>query len=150
MADSKPDIQVFNQTELSVPLQNTVYQDVAQSIAKNEGCSFNFVEVVYVDEDEIVRINKEHLDRDYVTDIITFQYDDEADHNDIEGTLFCCASRIIEQATEFNESQEREFLRIFIHGLLHLVGYDDQSEKEKKQMSTKEDTYLSQAEKLLT
>lgn len=150
MADSKPDIQVFNQTELSVPLQNTVYQDVVQSIAKNEGCSFNFVEVVYVDEDEIVRINKEHLDRDYVTDIITFQYDDEADHNDIEGTLFCCASRIIEQATEFNESQEREFLRIFIHGLLHLVGYDDQSEKEKKQMSTKEDTYLSQAEKLLT
>ncbi|MGM0545149.1 MAG: rRNA maturation RNase YbeY [Bacteroidota bacterium] len=145
MADLQPNIQLFNQTELSIPFSESYCRNVAQMIAKNEGCSFSFVEVVYVDENEIVRINKEHLDRDYVTDIITFRYDEPDTPNDIEGTLFCCAPRIIEQADEFNESPKREFLRIFIHGLLHLVGYDDQSHNQKAQMTAKENTYLKQA-----
>ncbi len=148
MDHSNPDIQVFNQTELSIPLRESDYQDITQIATQNEDCRFNFVEVVYVDEDEIMRINKKHLNRDYVTDIITFRYDDASDHNDIEGTLFCCAPRIIEQAGEFNESPKREFSRIFIHGLLHLVGYDDQSEEEKKQMTAKENSYLERVAEL--
>lgn len=145
MADSKPDIQVFNQTEQSISLQEATYQDIAHTIAENESCSFKFVEVVYVDEDEIVRINKEHLDRDYVTDIITFRYDESDSKTNIEGTMFCCAPRISEQAEEFNQSTRNEFLRIYIHGLLHLVGYDDQSKEEKKQMTAKENFYLKNA-----
>lgn len=143
MADSKPDIQVFNQTELSIPVKETLYPDIAKIIADKEDCSFKFVEVVYVGEDEIIQINKEHLDRDYVTDIITFRYDEPDSDSGIEGTLFCCAPRIEEQAEEFQESTEREFLRIYIHGLLHLAGYDDQSDEEKKQMTDKENHYLN-------
>lgn len=143
MVDSKPDIQVFNQTERSIPVKETLYPDIAKIIADKEDCSFNFVEVVYVGEDEIIQINKEHLDRDYVTDIITLRYDEPDSDSGIEGTLFCCAPRIEEQAEEFKESTEREFLRIYIHGLLHLAGYDDQSDEEKKQMTDKENHYLN-------
>lgn len=145
MAESKPDIQVYNQTDLPIPLEDSLYFDVAEIISQKEECRFSFVEVVYVDEDEVVRINKEYLERDYVTDIITFRYDESDSNDDIEGTMFCCAPRIIEQAEEFDESEEQEFLRIYIHGLLHLTGYEDKSDKEREQMTVKENSYLDLA-----
>jgi rRNA maturation RNase YbeY len=142
MADSQPEIQIFNETDLSIPLEQSIFTGIANLIAEKEQCDFNFVEIVYVDEDEIIRINKEHLDRDYVTDIITFRYDESEHGNEIEGTMFCCAPRIVEQAEEFDEPAEREFKRIYIHGLLHLIGYEDKSDQQKKEMTTKEDLYL--------
>lgn len=148
MAEDLPDIQIFNQTSLSVPLTQSYCQKVAKDLSEEEDCNFSFVEVVYVDEDHIVQINSEHLNRDYITDIITFRYDDSDQNQDIEGTLFCCAPRIFEQAQEFNESTNREFLRIFIHGLLHLTGYEDQSAKQKEEMTQKEEFYLERAENL--
>ncbi len=126
MAEPTFDIQVFNQTDATLPFDDDLLSDIAQQVAEHEHCAFNFVEVVYVDETKIIAINKEHLDRDYVTDIISFRYDDSDTNGEIEGTLFCCAPRIEEQAHEFEESEEREFLRIYIHGLLHLIGYEDQ------------------------
>lgn len=148
MDKAVPDIQIFNQSELSIPINQEDCLAVTQQLESTEGCSYRFIEVVYVDEEEIVRINKEHLNRDYVTDIITFRYDDSELCQEIEGTMFCCAPRIKEQAQEFNESIEREFLRIVIHGLLHLAGYEDQSTEEKQKMTEKEDYYLAEAEKL--
>ncbi len=143
MAESQPDIQLFNESSVEIPLSSSVCARITSSLAENEDCSFDLIEIVYVDEDEIVRINKEHLDRDYVTDIITFRYDNDSRNTDIEGTLFCCAPRILEQAREFNESPHREFLRIFIHGLLHLAGYEDNTEDKKRVMTQKENDYLN-------
>lgn len=143
MADSQPDIQLYNESSVEIPLSPSTCARIASSFAQNENCSFDFIELVYVDEDEIVRINKEHLDRNYVTDIITFRYDNASRYEAIEGTLFCCAPRIVEQAREFNESPEREFLRIYIHGLLHLAGYEDNTEDKKRKMTKKENAYLN-------
>lgn len=141
---SEPTLQIFNESSVSIPLDQKTAQKILSMIEDHEEVSFNFVELVYVEEDEIIRINHDHLDRDYVTDIISFRYDDEAEtSNHIEGTLFCCAPRIMEQAGEFNESPEQEFRRILIHGLLHLVGYDDQTNEEKSEMTDLENEYLS-------
>lgn len=142
MAESEANIEIFNQTERFLPLSQSDCQAIVSIIMRHEDCSFDFVEVVYVDEDEIIRINKEHLERDYVTDIISFRYDESDTNHNIEGTLFCCAPRISEQAGEFNEPQKKEFQRVFIHGLLHLAGYDDQSEEEKNKMTSRENFYL--------
>ena len=144
MAESEANIEIFNQTERFLPLSQSDCQAVVLIIMRHEDCSFEFVEVVYVDEEEIIRINKEHLERDYVTDIISFRYDESDTNDNIEGTLFCCAPRIREQAEEFNEPGKEEFQRILIHGLLHLAGYDDQSEEEKNKMTSRENFYLEQ------
>ncbi|HKK47036.1 MAG TPA: rRNA maturation RNase YbeY [Balneolaceae bacterium] len=141
MAETKADIQIFNQTHLTLPVSDSTFRKTASIVGKYENREFILLEVVYVDEDEIVRINKEHLKRDYVTDIITFRYDDP-DDGEVEGTLFCCAPRIFEQADELGETPEKEFLRIYIHGLLHLVGYEDKTDPQKQQMTAKENTYL--------
>lgn len=141
MSTSRSDIQVFNETGFSIPLSHSDFEKAAKIISENDECRFKFIELVYVDESEIVRLNKEHLDRKYITDIITFRYDDNG-NREIEGTLFCCAPRISEQAEELGEDIEREFLRIFIHGLLHLAGYDDQTESQKQKMTQREEFYL--------
>lgn len=140
MEDSYP-LQIFNTTTLKLPCEEADCIKVFEFVAKHEQASFDSVEVAYVDEEEIIRVNKEFLQRDYVTDIISFSYDE--DDSNIEGTLYCCLPRIIDQAKEFDQPIEKEFLRILIHGLLHLIGYDDQTDTEKAEMTRLEDQYLS-------
>lgn len=142
MTASEPDIQLFNETSSSLPISEGEVRQLTQIIARRENCAFRFLEIVFVEEEEIIRINKEHLERDYVTDIITFRYDEKEEDPAIEGTLFCCAPRIREQASTYNEPVKREFHRIVIHGLLHLAGYDDRSAATKRVMTEKEDAYL--------
>lgn len=144
---SEPTLQSFNESSVNVPLDQPTAQKILSLIEVHEKVVYSFVELVYVDEEEIIRINNEHLDRDYVTDIISFRYDEESGGDqEIEGTLFCCAPRIKEQAQEFGETAEREFKRILIHGLLHLIGYDDQTEEEKRSMTELEDKYMALSE----
>lgn len=101
------------------------------------------IEVVFVDEDKILQINNDHLNHDYVTDVITFQYSDKSDLQNIEGTLYCCLPQISRQAREHSQPVKKECLRIIIHGLLHLCGYSDHTDTEKDTMTDKEDLYLS-------
>ncbi|WP_234573023.1 rRNA maturation RNase YbeY [Rhodohalobacter sp. 614A] len=134
-------LSVHNPSQFNLPVNEPALERLLQIIEKEENSSFSFVEVVYVDEEGIIEINKEYLDRDYVTDIISFNYEDDPEEG-IEGTLYCCAPRIAEQSRELESDPEQEFYRIFIHGLLHLVGYEDSTTEEKEAMTKLENHYL--------
>lgn len=143
------DFEIFNESGIDIPLTDTDFDSILSSVENGEQVTFGFIEVVYVDEKTIVDVNQEHLGRSYVTDIITFTYegsDDEEfnalDGTDIDGTIYMCAQRIKEQAGDFGVTQIQEFKRIFIHGLLHLCGFDDSSEELKSVMTQKENQYL--------
>lgn len=142
MKKSEPDIQFFNESGTDIPIDLATIRVSVAEVAKHESCSFSLLEVVYVDNSSIVEINKKYLDRKYVTDIITFRYDEDTSDNNIEGTLYCCAQRIYEQSSEFDEDPKTEFKRILVHGLLHLCGYEDQTPKDKEKMTEKENFYL--------
>lgn len=142
--DSPLPFQLFNESNYALPFSEAEVAFLFEIISDQQECGFEFVELVFVDENEIVNINKKHLERDYITDIISFRYDDDpTTNNAIEGTLFCCAPRIAEQALQFDATVYHEFLRVIIHGLIHLIGYDDQTEEEKKEMTRLEDHFLS-------
>ena len=134
-------LQIYNPSGYTLPVRTEKLQYLLNEIEKGEKVKFSLLEVVYVNEDEILRINKEHLSKDYITDIITFRYDEENLHS-LEATLYCCAPRIAEQSAEYCTSHEQEFYRVFIHGLLHLAGYNDQSAIEKEKMTELENHYL--------
>ncbi|MDR8392302.1 rRNA maturation RNase YbeY [Aliifodinibius sp. S!AR15-10] len=136
------EVSVFNESGRSVPIDERIARKCISEVARQEACSFSMIEVVYVDETKIREVNIKHLDHHYVTDIITFRYDEDHTNTDIEGTLFCCAQRIAEQAGEFAEDEDTEFKRVLIHGLLHLAGYNDKSDEGKKAMREREDFYL--------
>ncbi len=136
-------LQLFNTSGLELPFKESEAAFLLDAICKHQSCNYSFVELVFVDPKEIIRINKEFLSRDYVTDIISFRYDEDTSNMEIEGTLYCCAQRIQEQAKEYNASDKQEFLRVIIHGLVHLLGYDDQTPKEKAEMTQFENYFLS-------
>jgi len=84
--------------------------------------------------------NKRFLNHNYFTDVITFDYSEE--ENYVTGDVFISLDRIRENAKSYQVSSRKELLRVMIHGLLHLMGMNDQSEEEKKAMREKEDYYL--------
>lgn len=140
--DSPSKLEIFNPSGHTLPFQEADLESLLKSIEKGESVHFQSVEFIYTDEDGIVDINSRYLDRDYVTDIISFRLDDDDTNQSIEGTLYCCAPRIDEQSIEFDSTPETEFLRIAIHGMLHLAGYDDQTNADKTTMTDREDHYL--------
>lgn len=139
---SVPKIEVFNTSGLELPFNSSIIPTIVRKIELGENVRYQNLEIVFVDEEEIVAINEEHLDRNYITDIITFRYDEDQSNQQIEGTLYCCAPRIKEQSEEFSKSERQEFLRVVIHGFIHLIGYDDSTDEEKNIMTKLEDKYL--------
>ncbi len=137
---------IHNPSDFDIPVKREDLQKIINRIEREERTPFSNIELVYVDEEQIIKINQEYLGKDYVTDIITFRYDDNetptSTSSGIEGTLYCCAPRIAEQSREMGTSTDQEFYRIFIHGLLHLVGYNDSTPEEKKKMTQLENHYL--------
>ena len=141
-SSGQPVFDLFNTSGLTLPVKEAEIQKAISLIESGESVSFSHIEFVFVNEDEIQEINKKHLSRDYVTDVISFRFD-EGNSDSIEGTIYCCAQRIIEQSREFKTDEKEEFLRIIIHGLLHLSDYNDDTDAAKKQMTALEDEYLS-------
>lgn len=138
------EIEIFNESGLEVPIKEDEFAILAGNICKGEHKKISWLELVYVDENGIVDVNKRFLGRSYVTDIITFSYsDDELSTSEIEGTIYMCNQRIREQSSELNTSIEEEFKRIFVHGVLHLCGYNDETTESKIQMTSLENKYLS-------
>lgn len=125
-----------------MPLQTELLNKLLGITEQLHQIQFEMIEVVLVDEMEIVDLNKKYLQREYVTDIITFKYSEESELKSIEGTLFCCLPRIIEQSLEFHATVQHEFARIFVHGLLHLSGFDDDTPEEKEHMTKLENEIL--------
>lgn len=136
-------LQIFNTSGFHLPFDEKKLLQLLKFVEKKESLSFKSLELVYVDEADITDINKKYLNSDYITDVITFRYDDDENRNAIEGTLYCCAQRIAEQSAEYATDLCQEFYRIFIHGLLHLAGYEDKPGTEKQKMTELEDYYLS-------
>jgi probable rRNA maturation factor len=110
------------------------------SCAKNEGFYVGELSFTFCDDAFLNNINVEYLNHDTFTDIVTFDYGKQ---NIIAGEIFISVDRVFENASKFNQNFDQEIHRIIIHGVLHLLGYKDKSPEEKKQMSTKEDYYLS-------
>jgi rRNA maturation RNase YbeY len=84
-------------------------------------------------------MNKQHLNHDYFTDIITFSYNTE---NHISGDLFVSVDRLKDNAALFGVSFNTELERVIYHGVLHLCGYDDKTDDEISVMREKEKYYL--------
>jgi rRNA maturation RNase YbeY len=91
-------------------------------------------------DDFLLDINIKHLEHNYYTDVITFDYTVD---NTVSGDIFVSVERVDENARNFGVSFNHELSRVMYHGVLHLCGYNDKSEEEKQIMRAKEDFYLT-------
>ena len=117
-------------------LNNKWLKMVAESEVKRLGD----ISIIFCSDPYILDINQRYLQHDYFTDIITFDY---CEGKVLSGDLFISIDTVRENAAEYGASFEGELNRVMVHGLLHLIGYDDHTPEEQKEMRGKEDYYLS-------
>lgn len=95
--------------------------------------------IIFCSDEYLLNINQQYLQHDYFTDIITFEYSREP----ISGDLFISIDRIRDNAEEYEVPFEKELYRVIIHGVLHLMGYQDKSPAESDLIRSKENEYLN-------
>ena len=95
---------------------------------------------MFCSDDYLLEVNKTHLQHDYYTDIITFDY---CEGDEISGDLMLSIDRIKDNAKQHNQVFFIELLRVIIHGHLHLVGHKDKTVAEQKTMRTQEDCWIA-------
>tara|TARA_R110002124_G_scaffold113718_2_gene268190 strand:+ start:1877 stop:2290 length:414 start_codon:yes stop_codon:yes gene_type:complete len=95
---------------------------------------------IFCSDDYLLEINKQYLDHDYYTDIITF--DNSESEELLEGDIYISIDRVNENANNFKASFDTELRRVIVHGLLHLIGFEDTTDELKAEMRLKEDECL--------
>lgn len=98
------------------------------------------ISYIFVDDSEILNINRQYLQHDYYTDIITFDYSSESF---ISGDLFISLDTVRSNATEYHVPYDEELHRVIIHGILHLCGINDKGPGEREIMENAENKALS-------
>ena len=110
-------------------------------VAESEAKRLGDISVIFCSDNYILDVNIKYLHHDYYTDIITFDY---CEGNKLSGDLFISVDSVRENASFYGTEFADELNRVIVHGLLHLIGYDDHTEEDIAQMRAKENYYLSQ------
>ncbi len=97
---------------------------------------------IFCDDEELLQINRQYLKHDYYTDIITFELSNKGEP--VEGEVYISIDRVKDNSQMLKEPVKQELHRVIFHGVLHLCGYKDKSEQEKKKMRRMEDTLISE------
>ena len=109
-------------------------------VAESEIRRLGDISVIFCSDNYILDVNIKYLGHDYFTDIITFDY---CEGDRLSGDLFISIDSVRENAAHYGTEFEEELNRVIVHGILHLIGYDDHTASQKKEMRAKEDYYLS-------
>jgi probable rRNA maturation factor len=136
-------IEFFFEDVKAVPIHKKILLLHLNSLIKNELKEVGDLSVIFCSDNYLLEMNKQYLDHDYYTDIITFDY---VEGEKISGDLFISLDRIEENAEKYGISTLKELYRVVFHGTLHLVGYKDKTEEDQKVMREKENYYLSEVD----
>jgi probable rRNA maturation factor len=119
------------------------------TVARKEKRTVGDIHYIFCSDAFLLKLNKDYLSHDTLTDIITFDYSEGPPSSKlrrvkkkISGEIYISIPRVKENAKKFGVSFEDELHRVMIHGVLHLCGYGDKSAKAKKEMREKEEKYL--------
>jgi probable rRNA maturation factor len=111
------------------------------SAARKEKFRIEALNYIFCDDKYLLDMNKAYLKHNYYTDIITF--DNSLEKYSIIGDVYISIDSVRKNAVRFNTTFNDELRRVMVHGLLHLVGYKDKTEKDKKRMRNAENLYLN-------
>ena len=111
-----------------------------KAVAASYGKKVGEIAYIFVDDEEILRVNREYLQHDYYTEIITFDY---TEGDTISGDLFISLDTVRTNAEQFDKPYEEELHRVIIHGILHLCGINDKGPGEREIMEAAEDKALA-------
>ena len=142
-------IQFFTeQTKFTVKNKTLIREWLSQIVRKHKK-TIGEINIVFCSDDYLLKLNEEYLGHDTFTDIITFDFSSSGfageaiEDKTISGDIFISVCRIKENAKMFHVEQSTEKHRLIVHGVLHLLGYKDDTPKNKKIMTEQEEIALS-------
>ena len=131
----------FHEKEESAGIKNKnlLKKWLKDLIVQEHGCPGQ-INIVLTSDNNVLELNKKYLSRNYLTDIITFDY---TENQVIAGDLFISVTRVRENSEKFHVPFKMELKRVLVHGVLHPLGYGDGTKREKSLMRQMEDRYLT-------
>ncbi len=139
-------IRYFNE-DIKFELKHKIFNNNwLKSVAGSEGKRVGDIGIIFCSDRRILEINLKYLKHDYYTDIITFDY---CEGDILSGDLFISIDSVRENSAFYGTLFEDELNRVMVHGILHLIGYDDHSESDIAVMRERENHYLDVRNSLL-
>ncbi len=124
--------------------EDQIDEDIIKSWISKVITSYNSflgsITYIFCNDDYILDINKQYLNHNYYTDIITFDY---CENNTVAGDLFISIDTVLSNSHKFKTPFKEELHRVIIHGILHLLGFKDKTEEEAQIMRDKENLALT-------
>ena len=117
-------------------------KDLIISLFHQENTELEKIAFIFCSDEYLLKINKQHLNHNTLTDVITFPISEE--DKPVYGEVYLSVDRIKDNAKVFNVEYQNELLRVMVHGALHLCGYTDKTKNAKAQMHERENFYLHQ------
>ena len=131
-------ISFYSKTNFTLQ-KKRIIKNWIKKVILSEKKELGEITYVFCDDRYLLKKNLDHLHHDTLTDIITFDYSKE---NTLTADIIISIERVKENSIIFESSFYEELNRVMIHGVLHLIGYNDKTKNEKKKMREKEDFYL--------
>lgn len=135
---------IFNNfTKISYLLRSNFQNKIKDTITKilsDYDLKEGKISINWLNDDELLEMNKNFLSHDYYTDVIAFS---EIKDNYLFAEIFISYERLIDNAEKLNQTINEEAARLIIHGILHSCGEDDSDEEKKRMMRSKEDKYMA-------
>lgn len=126
------------ETKFNFKSRRLVKQWITDAV-KSENAVPGDISVIFCSDPYLLEMNKKYLGHDYYTDVITFDY---VEGNVISGDIYISVDTVKANAEEYGATFEEELHRVIIHGVLHLLGYDDHEENDIAKMRERENHYL--------
>ncbi|MGZ4965244.1 MAG: rRNA maturation RNase YbeY [Limisphaerales bacterium] len=137
------ELRFFNRQKtraISMPLLKRITLRFLEQVVPADGFELG---IHLVAAPEMARLNEQFLQHEGSTDVITFNYREGKKSGPVLGEIFICVDDAIEQAKEFNTTWQSEVVRYVVHGILHLLGYDDLKPDLRRTMKREENRYVN-------
>lgn len=118
----------------------SVHSAWLKAVSEEEGRRPGQISVIFCSDPYLLEINRKYLGHDYYTDIITFDY---SEGDTISGDLFISVDTVRSNAEYYSADFKDELDRVIVHGVLHLIGYDDHTDEQTAEMRERENHYLA-------
>ena len=141
------DIEVTNDYNSNLSYDRKSIKYLFEQVFNKENIHSAKLSLILLDRKYLNELKKEYFGLDYFTDVIAFNLNEK--NENINGEIYVSIDDVILNSKQFNESINQEFKRIIIHGLLHVIGYNDDTDKNKNNMTKLENKYMSFISKTL-